>query len=286
MAISSVHGQDQSGFISLDCGLPAFVFLSTSVVVFLSTPVWCSLPSSYGPSFHLCVVAPPSVLFLHHLCVVSSPHYWVGLFHTQNSDLIPKSQNSYPPIFPINPSQLSCPKSQNSYPLIIPKSRKFDQGRDLLCTSVGLVGSLCTAVLCRSWGLVVGIAQFHRLVSGSTPLLVRLIFPLLFAVIVLGCGPLVVLGWLSCQAVVSFNLSMRLLAWNCRGIGRDSKVRALKELIRASNLDLVFLSETKIQAPRINRIKTRLNFSDCFYVEANGRAGVQLCFGEWVLIWR
>nr|POE54654.1 hypothetical protein CFP56_47295 [Quercus suber] len=66
---------------------------------------------------------------------------------------------------------------------------------------------------------------------------------------------------------------MLLLAWNCRGIGRDSKVRALKELIRALNLDLVFLSETKIQSPRINRIKTCLNFFDYFYVEANGRAG-------------
>ena len=174
--------------------------------------MWCSLPSSYGPSFHLRVVAPPSVFFLHHLCVVSSPHYWVGLFHTQNSNLIPKSQNSYPSVFPINPSQLSCPKSQNSYPLIIPKSREFDQGRDLLCTSVGLVGSFYTAVLCRSWGLVIGITQFHRLVSGSMPLLVRFILPLLFAVIVLGHGLLVVLGRMSCQAVVSFNLSMRLLA--------------------------------------------------------------------------
>ena len=35
----------------------------------------------------------------------------------------------------------------------------------------------------------------------------------------------------------------------------------------------MFLSETKIHAPRINRIKTRLNFFDCFYVEANGQAG-------------
>ena len=119
--------------------------LSTSIVVFLSTPVWCSLPSPYGPSFHL------SVIFIHHLCLVSSPHYWVSLFHTQNSDSIPKSQNSYPTIFPINPSQPSSPKSQNSYPLIIPKSRKFNQGGDLLYTSVGPVGSFCTAVLCRSW---------------------------------------------------------------------------------------------------------------------------------------
>ena len=35
----------------------------------------------------------------------------------------------------------------------------------------------------------------------------------------------------------------------------------------------MFLSETKIKSPRINRIKTHLNFFDCFYVEANGRAG-------------
>ena len=66
---------------------------------------------------------------------------------------------------------------------------------------------------------------------------------------------------------------MHILAWNCRGIGRDSKVRALEELIRASNSDLVFLSETKVKSPRINRIKTQLNFFVCFYVEANGRAG-------------
>lgn len=57
--------------------------LSTSIVVFLSTPVWCSLPSPYGPSFHL------SVIFIHHLCLVSSPHYWVSLFHT-------KTQIPYP----------------------------------------------------------------------------------------------------------------------------------------------------------------------------------------------
>ena len=170
--------------------------------------MWCSLPSPYGPSFHLCVVAPPQCfLYPPPLCGFLSP-LLCGSFsypklrsHTQISEFIP-----------INPIQLSCPKSQNSYPLIIPKSREFDQGGDLLCASVGLAGSFYTVVLCRSWGLVIGITQFHRLVSGSTPLLVRFILPLLFAVIVLGHGLLVVLGRMSCQAVVSFNLSMRLLA--------------------------------------------------------------------------
>ena len=77
---------------------------------------------------------------------------------------------------------------------------------------------------------------------------------------------------------------MCILAWiNCRGLGRDSKVRALKELIRASNPDLVFLSETKVKSPRINRIKTHLNFFDCFYVEANGRAGGLALFWRMVV---
>ena len=40
----------------------------------------------------------------------------------------------------------------------------------------------------------------------------------------------------------------------------------------------MFLSETKIQSPRINRIKIRLNFSDCFYAEANGQARGSVLF--------
>ena len=102
----------------------------------------------------------------------------------------------------------------------------------------------------------------------------------------LGLGHFVLLCCLSSQAEVSILLTMRILAWNCRGIGRVSKIRALKELIRESNPDLVFLSETKVKSLRINRIKTHLNFFDCFYVESNGRAGGLACFGEWVLICR
>lgn len=41
------------------------------------------------------------MFFLYHLCAVSSTHSCVGLFHTQISDFLPKSQNSYPSIFPI-----------------------------------------------------------------------------------------------------------------------------------------------------------------------------------------
>ena len=73
---------------------------------------------------------------------------------------------------------------------------------------------------------------------------------------------------------------MRTIAWNCRSAGRALTVRALKELIRESNLDRVFLSETKIKSKRINKICDRLKFVDSWCVDANG------LFGDLVLFWR
>ena len=63
---------------------------------------------------------------------------------------------------------------------------------------------------------------------------------------------------------------MRTIAWNCRAVGRAPTIRALKELIRESNLDLFFLSETKIKSKRINMICDRLMFVDSWCVDANG----------------
>ena len=69
------------------------------------------------------------------------------------------------------------------------------------------------------------------------------------------------------------HLAMRTIAWNYRGAGRAPTVRALKELIRESNLDLVFLSKTKIKSKRINMICDRLMFVDSWCVDANGLSG-------------
>lgn len=81
------------------------------------------------------------------------------------------------------------------------------------------------------------------------------------------------------------HLAMRTIAWNCRGAGRASIarakiVRALKELIRESNPDIVFLSETKIKSPKINKICDRLKFVDSWCVDSNGKSG------GLVLFWR
>nr|POE91951.1 hypothetical protein CFP56_33154 [Quercus suber] len=57
------------------------------------------------------------------------------------------------------------------------------------------------------------------------------------------------------------------------GCRQSFDTRGLKELIRDSNLELVFLSETKSKSPRINNLKARLKFANCFCVEPVGRAG-------------
>jgi exonuclease III len=66
---------------------------------------------------------------------------------------------------------------------------------------------------------------------------------------------------------------MRILAWNCRGLARSSTVRALKGIIRDSDPDCLFLSETKIKEHRVKRILNSLGFSNIICVDPIGQAG-------------
>jgi exonuclease III len=66
---------------------------------------------------------------------------------------------------------------------------------------------------------------------------------------------------------------MKLLAWNCRGVNKAPTVRVLKTLNRECSPDILFLAETKALVQRIDSIKERLGFVECFCVEANGSAG-------------
>jgi exonuclease III len=40
---------------------------------------------------------------------------------------------------------------------------------------------------------------------------------------------------------------MKILSWNCRGLGQPSATRALKKLLQSHHPDVVFLMETKLQ---------------------------------------
>lgn len=76
---------------------------------------------------------------------------------------------------------------------------------------------------------------------------------------------------------------MKLLCWNCRGIGNASMIRALKAQIKMAKPNLIFLSETKSLASRMGFVRNAIRFDNMLVVEANGQAG-GLCI-LWKNVW-
>ena len=66
---------------------------------------------------------------------------------------------------------------------------------------------------------------------------------------------------------------MRILSWNCWGAGRAPTVRAIKALACAEGPDVLFLSETKVNSPKIEKLKISMGFADSFCVENVGKVG-------------
>ncbi len=67
---------------------------------------------------------------------------------------------------------------------------------------------------------------------------------------------------------------MRILSWNCWGVGRTPTVRALKALIRSEGPDIVFVVETKSSSPKLEKVKSSMGFAGLFCVDAVGKVGV------------
>ncbi|CAM8880508.1 unnamed protein product [Rhodiola kirilowii] len=66
---------------------------------------------------------------------------------------------------------------------------------------------------------------------------------------------------------------MKILAWNCRGLGYSSAVRALKEVISSSCPLVVGIIETKCGSRRCEDVRIQLGFDCYFVVPACGRSG-------------
>lgn len=66
---------------------------------------------------------------------------------------------------------------------------------------------------------------------------------------------------------------MKLLSWNCRGLGNLSTVRILGDLIKSHNPMLVFLSETLVDATVVTDLSLKFGFVDCFAIDRVGRGG-------------
>ncbi|KAL0433724.1 UNVERIFIED_CONTAM: hypothetical protein Slati_2706700 [Sesamum latifolium] len=65
---------------------------------------------------------------------------------------------------------------------------------------------------------------------------------------------------------------MKILSWNCQGLGSSWTVRNLVELVKLHNPGLVFLFETKSKYRRYDRLKECLNYHG-MGVESQGRSG-------------
>ena len=71
---------------------------------------------------------------------------------------------------------------------------------------------------------------------------------------------------------------MRLLSWNCRGIGGASTARSLKALVRGKSPNVLFLAESKVKSPRLEKLKVGMGFSKFFGVDSVGKASGLVLF--------
>ncbi|KAJ4847430.1 hypothetical protein Tsubulata_039214 [Turnera subulata] len=66
---------------------------------------------------------------------------------------------------------------------------------------------------------------------------------------------------------------MICISWNYRGVGRPRAVRAIRDLIRRENPNLLFLIETKKRDRFMKRLKWKLGFHNGVFVSADGTRG-------------
>jgi exonuclease III len=66
---------------------------------------------------------------------------------------------------------------------------------------------------------------------------------------------------------------MSILGLNCRGLGLDTAVGELRDLVRSYNPAVVFLSETKMKSRAITKLKWSLGFQNGVAVDCVGRSG-------------
>jgi hypothetical protein len=66
---------------------------------------------------------------------------------------------------------------------------------------------------------------------------------------------------------------MKILFWNCRGLGQPRTVQELSRLIREHKPCLVFLTETRQNKAVVESISRRNGFSNCLPVCIEGKGG-------------
>ena len=63
---------------------------------------------------------------------------------------------------------------------------------------------------------------------------------------------------------------MKVISWNCQGIGSALIVQALRELRRKYDPNLVFLMETRNGREVLEKVKGRMRYANNYYVDLEG----------------
>ncbi|XP_039169978.1 uncharacterized protein LOC120294110 [Eucalyptus grandis] len=66
---------------------------------------------------------------------------------------------------------------------------------------------------------------------------------------------------------------MKLLCWNCQGLGTPLTIQALRVLATQERPSIMFIMETKNQELKVQRIRRRLKFHNGFVVNPEGIGG-------------
>ncbi|KAL4352786.1 hypothetical protein GQ457_06G015250 [Hibiscus cannabinus] len=74
---------------------------------------------------------------------------------------------------------------------------------------------------------------------------------------------------------------MKILCWNCRGLGSSATIQSLGSFIAQHDSGLIFLSETRLKQSSSSRIQHTLNMNGCFVVDSgNGCTGLMLLWNK------